>query len=264
MRISDFIARTVTQRRALVWCGVAVLTVVCATILATSLRLDSEIFNVLPGRFSSVQGLKIYDHDFEQTRELTFALFCDPQDVDKLEEFAPVFAERLRQQSWAARVLAGSPMTTTDGIRDLHSIAVPLLLNLEPAAFDEAMSILQPQKIRGRLHRLRQEIEAGSPRPEFELAFDPLGLITPALKPFAQSTAIEQEQPLTSLDRTMRIFLVVTNQTSISAFECQRLMLRVNEFRETASQGWNGNRPLQILVTGRSAFVSEISLSMRY
>src|SRR5437763_2622560 len=264
MRISDFIARTITQRRGLVWCGVAALIIVCIAILLTSLRLDSEIFNVLPERFLSVQGLKIYDHDFEQTRELTFALFCDPQDVDKLEEFAPVFAERLHQQPWCARMLAGSPMTTADGIRDLQWIAVPLLLNLEPSAFDEAMSILRPDKIRDRLHRLRQQIEAGSPRPQFELSFDPLGLIAPALKPFAQSTAIEQEQPLTSPDRTMRIFLVVTNQKSISAFECQHLMRRVNEFRNTAAEGWDGIRSLQILVTGRSAFVSEISLSMRY
>ena len=264
MRASDFIARIVTQRRALVWCGVAVLTAACSAILVNCLELDSEIFNVLPGRFSSVQGLKIYDHDFEQTRELTFALVSDPQDVDKLEDFAPLFAEHLRQQSWCARVLAGSPMATSDGIRDLQSIAVPLLLNLEPSAFDEAMSILQPDKIRDRLHRLRQQIQAGAPRPQFELSFDPLGLIAPALKPFAQSTAIEQEQPLTSPDRTMRIFLVVTNQTSISAFECQRLMRRVNEFRKTAGEGWDSSRPLQILVTGRSAFVSEISLSMRY
>src|SRR5437588_4505415 len=264
MRISDFIARTITRRRALVWCGIALLTVTCAAILITSLRLDSEIFNFLPGRFASVQGLKIYDHDFEQTRELTFALVCSPQDLDKLEDFAPLFAERLRRQPWCARALAGSPMNTPDGIRDLQSIAVPLLLNLEPRAFAEATSSLQPDKIRDRLQRLRQQVEAGSPRTQFELSFDPLGLIAPALKPFAQSTAIEQEQPLTSPDHTMRIFLVVTNQTSISAFECQRLMRRVNEFRNTAAEGWDGSRPLQILVTGRSAFVSEISLSMRY
>src|SRR5437660_8347289 len=174
MRISDFIARTITQRRALVWCGITLLTVTCAAILITSLRLDSEIFNVLPGRFSSVQGLKIYDHDFEQTRELTFALVCDPQNVEKLEEFAPVFAEQLGQQPWCARVLAGSPMTTSDGIRDLQSIAVPLLINLEPSAFGEAISILQSDKIRDRLHRLRPQIEASSPRLECELSFDEL------------------------------------------------------------------------------------------
>ena len=263
MRISDFIARTITQRRGLVWCGVIALAVACIAILITSLQLDSEIFNILPGRFSSVQGLKIYDRDFEQTRELTFALLCDPQDVDKLEDFSQAFAEKLRKQPWCTRVLAGSPMATPDGIRDLQSIAVPLLLNLEPSVFDETMSILRPEKIRDRLGRLRQQIEAGSPRPEFELSFDPLGLIAPALKPFAENNAIEQEQPLTSPDRTMRVFLAVTNQPSISAFECQRLMRRVNEFRAAASEGWDGGR-LQLLVTGRSAFVSEISLSMRY
>src|SRR6201984_5941 len=263
MPISNFIAQTITQRRALVWYSVAVLTVACIAILVTSLQLDSEIFNVLPDKFSSVQGLKIYDRDFEQTRELTFALQCAPNDVDKLDEFAPVFVERLQQQPWCVAVLAGSPVSTPDGIRDLQLIAVPLLLNLEPNAFRETMSVLQPEKIRDRLHRLREQIEAGSPRPEFELSFDPLGLIAPALKPFAASTIIEQEQPLTSPDHTMRIFLVVTNEASTSAFECQRLMRRVNEFRATAGEGWTGG-PLEILVTGRPAFVSEISLSMRY
>src|SRR6266571_3541858 len=266
MRISDFIARAITQRRALVWCCVAVLAATCITIFATSLRLDSDVLNILPGSFRSVQGLKIYDREFEQTRELTFALLCNLSDVDKLDDFAPAFAERLRQQPWCTRALAGSPMATPDGIRDLQTIAVPLLLNLEPVVFNETMSILQPEKIRDRLHRLRQQIEAGSPRPEFELSFDPLGLIAPALKPFAESTVIEQEQPLTSPDRTMRIFLVVTNQTTVSAFECQRLMRRVNEFRATAAEGWDpkSHSGLQVLVTGRPAFVSEISLSMRY
>src|SRR5437660_800686 len=263
MRISDFIARAITQRRALVWCCVAVLAATCITIFATSLRLDSDVLNILPGSFRSVQGLKIYDRDFAQTRELTFALLCEPDDVDKLEDFAPAFAERLRQQPWCTRVLAGSPMETPDGIRDVQSIAVPLLLSLEANVFNQTMSILQPQNIRDRLHRLRQQIEAGSPRPEFELSFDPFGLISSGLKPFAESTAIEQEQPLTSPDRTMRVFLAVTNQPSISAFDCQRLMRRVNAFRITAREGWDGG-PLEILITGRSAYVAEISLSMRY
>jgi len=263
MRISDFIARAITQRRALVWWCVAVLAATCITIFITSLRLDSDVLNVLPGSFRSVQGLKIYDRDFAQTRELTFALLCEPDDVDKLEDFAPAFAEKLRQQPWCTRVLAGSPMETPAGIRDLQSIAVPLLLNLEPNVFNQTVSSLRPQNIRDRLHRLRQQIEAGSPRPEFELSFDPLGLISPALRPLAESTAIEQEQPLTSPDRTMRVFLAVTNQPSISAFDCQRLMRRVNAFRITAREGWDGG-PLEILITGRSAYVAEISLSMRY
>jgi predicted RND superfamily exporter protein len=110
---------------------------------------------------------------------------------------------------------------------------------------------------------LHEEIEAGSPRPQFELALDPLGVIAPALKPFAGNAAIEEDQPLTSPDRTMRVFLVVTNQPSISAFDCQKLMKEVNAFRAKTPEGWDGG-PLEILVTGRSAYVAEISLSMRH
>jgi predicted RND superfamily exporter protein len=261
--ISDSIARVMTQRRALVWVGVLALAAICIGILVMRMELDTDVTNMLPKGFASVEGLKIYDRDFEQTRELTFALRCQPEDVDKLEEFAPIFAESLRKQPWCSRVLAGSPMETPEGIRDLQSIAVPLLLNLEPAAFAQTMSILQPGKMRERLQRLHQEIEAGSPQAEFELELDPLGIIGPALKPFAENNAIEQEQPLTSPDRTMRVFLAVTNQKSLSAFECQRLMRLVNAFRAQAREGWNGE-PLDVLVTGRSAYVAEISLSMRY
>jgi len=125
MKLSNLIARIVTQRRAYVWLSVIAGAIVCLIIFVSRISLDSDVLNMLPDKFSSLQGLKIYDRAFEQTRELTFALHCQPDDVDKLEEFAPIFAEHLRKQPWAERVLAGSPMQTPDGIRDLQSIAVP-------------------------------------------------------------------------------------------------------------------------------------------
>ena len=154
-------------------------------------------------------------------------------------------------------------METPDGVRDLQRIAVPLLLNLEPEDFDRAVSLLQPQKIQERLAQLRREIESGSPRPEIELTLDPLGLIMPSLKPFAGNAAMETDQPLTSSDSTMRVFPTVTNQPTISAFDCQKLMKQVNAFRATALEGWDGGK-LEVLITGRSAYVAEISLSMRH
>ncbi len=263
MRFSDSIARLVTQRRAVMWTAVALLTAACVAILVTQLRLDTEVLNLLPRGFPSVEGLKAYNTDFAQTRELTFALLSQPDDVDRLEEFAPKFAEKLRAQPWCVRVLAGSPLETPEGIHDLQRIALPLLLNLEPAEFDSAISILQPQKIQERLGQLRREIEGGSPKPEMELTLDPLGLIAPSLKPFAGSAAMESDEPFTSPDGTMRIFPVVTNQPSISAFDCQKLMKEVNSFRASALEGWEGGK-LEVLITGRSAYVAEISLSMRH
>ena len=84
MRIGDLVARIVTERRAYVWLGVIAGAVVCLIIFVSRISLDSEVLNMLPGKFSSVQGLKIYDRAFEQTRELTFALHCQPGDADKL------------------------------------------------------------------------------------------------------------------------------------------------------------------------------------
>ena len=263
MPLHTTVSRLVTQRRGAVWIAVGTLFIASLLVLITRMKLDTEVLNLLPNGFESVEGLKLYNRDFAQVRELTFALLCQPEDVDKLEEFAPEFAESLRQQPWATRVLAGSPMETPEGIRDLQSIAVPLLLNLEPAAFAETISVLQPQRIRERLARLREEIEGGSPRPQMELALDPLGVVAPALKPFAGNAAVEEGQPLTSPDRTMRVFLVVTNQPTTSAFDAQRLMEEVNAFRARARENWEGG-PLEVLVTGRSAYVSEISLSMRH
>ncbi|PYK87423.1 MAG: hypothetical protein DME40_14245 [Verrucomicrobia bacterium] len=263
MRFSEKVAFLVTERRGLMWSVVVLIAIVSVGILTAFLRLDTEVLNLLPREFDSVEGLKTYNNEFAQTRELTFALLCQPEDGDKLEEFAPKFVERLRAQPWCVRVLAGSPMETPDGVRDLQRIALPLLLNLEPNDFDRAISLLQPQKIQERLGQLRREIESGSPRPEIELTLDPLGLITPSLKPFAGNAAMETDQPLTSPDSTMRVFPTVTNQPSISAFDCQKLMKQVNAFRASAIEGWDGGK-LEVLITGRSAYVAEISLSMRH
>ncbi len=263
MAFHSTIADLVTRRRSLVWCAIAVISAISVAILILRMKLDTEVLNLLPTGFESVEGLKVYNRDFAQVRDLTFALVCEPNDVDKLEEFAPQFAERLSAQPWCRRVLSGIPIETPNGVRDLQSIAVPLLLNLEPAAFDETVQLLQPAKIQDRLHRLHEEIEAGSPRPQMELTLDPLGVIAPALKPFASNASIQEDQPLTSPDRTMRVFLTVTNQPGIGAFDCQKLMREVKAFQQSAREGWDGGS-LQVLVTGRSAYVAEISLSMRH
>src|SRR6202171_6629273 len=145
MALHSTIAQLVTRRRGLVWSALALICAAAIGILITRMKLDTEVLNLLPGGFESVEGLKVYNRDFVQVRALTFALVCQPADVDKLEEFAPQFAQKLREQPWCTRVLSGAPIETPEGIRDLHGIAVPLLLNLEPKIFDDTMSILRPE-----------------------------------------------------------------------------------------------------------------------
>src|SRR5215210_4819204 len=112
MPLHNTISRLVTQRRGFVWLVVAIIVAASVGVLVTRMKLDTEVLNLLPRGFESVEGLKVYNRDFAQVRELTFALVAQPEDADKLEEFAPQFATSLRAQPWCARVLAGSPLET--------------------------------------------------------------------------------------------------------------------------------------------------------
>src|SRR5438128_4089092 len=108
MRFSEKVAFLVTERRGLMWSVVVLIAIVSVGILMAFLRLDTEVLNLLPRGFDSVEGLKTYNSEFAQTRELTFALLCQPEDVDKLAEFAAKIFEKMPAQPLWVRVLAGS------------------------------------------------------------------------------------------------------------------------------------------------------------
>ena len=240
MRLSDLIARIVTERRMVVWIVVLAIAAGSVFILTRHLDLDSDIINMLPGKFDSVQGLKVYNRDFEQTRELIFALLCQPEDVDKLDEYAPTFANILRHQAWVRT----HPGWFTDGdywkecttSREWRCVAP--LESLIHRSLRRHLSCCSRTKCASAFTDCTSRSRAGSPRPQVELDFDPLGLIGPAIRPFAEGNAVEEDQPLTSPDRTMRVFLVVTNQKTPSASDSQKLMHRVDRFCAEPLAGW--------------------------
>ena len=97
MRLHSLIANLVTRRRGAVWIAIALLCAASVYILVTRMKLDSEVLNLLPSGFESVEGLKVYNRDFAQVRDLTFALFAS-RGHRQLEEFAPQLHEKLREQ----------------------------------------------------------------------------------------------------------------------------------------------------------------------
>ena len=85
---------------------------------------DSDILNLLPSDDPAVQGLKIFNSEFTQTRELAFLLTwkAPPADWDRIRE---AFVARLRSQSWVHRVLDAPPLETIGGRKTIHEILVP-------------------------------------------------------------------------------------------------------------------------------------------
>lgn len=254
------LAHWIANHRRTVLALALALAVASVLVLTRHARFGTDVLDLLPAHFDSVRALKQFDREFSQGRELTFAIIDETGTVD-LDGFAGHFAEKLRAQPWIARVMEKSPMESADGIRDIQPLAALLLLNLEATAFSTTLASLTPATIDARLAHLRAALESGSPKAQFDLQTDPLGLVAPALAPLASSLSIEQTRPLASPDGTLRIVLALTNQEDASAPACQEMMRRVEALRAGALVSWSGEKP-QVLVTGRTAFVGELSAKM--
>ena len=264
MSLDRTVAHFVTRRRRLVVLLAVLLAMLSLLVIVFGVRFASDVLDLLPRSFESVRAFKTFDREFSQAREITFALVDESGQTD-LDGFTDYFTAELRKEPWIVRAMDRSPVEggdTGDAARDLQTLAVPLLLNLEPADFDDAIAHLAPERIDARLHELGAKLAAGSPKAESELAIDPLGVVFPALNPMAGSFSLESTRPLVSPDDTLHVVLAVTTQTDLGAHACQETMRRVEDFKQRVCAGWAQACP-QVLVTGRTAYVAELSVMMR-
>jgi predicted RND superfamily exporter protein len=261
MSLDRTVAHFVTHRRPVVFATVGVLMLASVLVIIFGLQFNSDILDLLPKNFDSVQAFKTTDREFTNARQITFALSLKSTDGD-LEEITGRFCDALRKQPWVVRVTDAAPVESPQGVADLQShLAVPLLLNLQPPAFAKAMQLLQPAQISSRLHELRAKME-GMGMAETKLDYDALGLVQEALRPAAGSFSSQQSQAFVSDDGTMHLVFVETNQSGIGPHECQALMRQVDAFKAQFLSTCTV-KP-DILVTGRNAYVDEISRAMRF
>jgi uncharacterized protein len=259
MSLARTIAHFVTHRRPVVFGVVGLLLIASLLVIIFGLRFNSDILDLLPKDFDSVQAFKTTDREFTNARQITFALVSDDP---SLEDITTRFCDELRKQPWVVRVTSSPPVESPDGIEDLQGhLAVPLLLNLPPASFAKAMALLKPEQITARLNELRAKM-AGMGMADMKLEFDALGLVQEALRPMASTLSPDQSQSFISDDGTAHIVFVETNQTGIGPHECQALMRKVDAFEAQ----FLANSPVKpkILVTGRNAYVDQISRAMRF
>jgi uncharacterized protein len=258
-RVSERLAFWIVHRRWRVFSAVVAVIVAGIAIVQSRQNFDSEVLNLLPSDTPAVDALKTVNSKFTQARELTFALRGDPEQV---ANFGEHFVAALRKEPWVVRVLGGSPMESEDAVESLQPVIPALLLNLDDAQFDEALTSLTPEAMRARLQRLKADLEAGSPKAEFQLKSDPIGIVGKALQPLASLSNGGNRTGLESEDGTMRLIPVVTNQPTLSQPDCAALMAQVEGFKQRVLESWSAPAP-EILVTGRSPFVAQIAGSMQ-
>lgn len=260
MSLASTFARLVARHRSALLLGVALLSAATIAIVVLRLRFASDVLDMLPKQFEAVKAFKTFDREFSQALELTIGVLDEKGDCD-LEGFTTHLGDELRKEPWIVRVMDRAPSDAPGGIDQVRTLALPMLLNLEQADFNTTIQALTPEQITTRLQKLKVALEAGSPKAEMELEFDPLGVVMPALKPLGSSFSPEQTRPLASPDGTLRIVLARTRQPDLGAPACRETMRLWDDFERRALASWDGPAP-RLLVTGRTPYVSELSGKM--
>src|SRR6478672_4088582 len=260
-KITEFLARIIARRTKTLIVLALAIAALSIFIVIKRQNFDSEVLDLLPSKFESVVGLKEFNGEFAQARQLVFGFLGEQGHGDDVDTFKTHFIEELGKQPWVLRTFDRIPLETPEGLNEIQGIVPSLLLNLPRDEFQDAMAQLEPGTIDERLTHIRDTITGDSIRTQLEATLDPLGLFARAMKPFGSSSSMDQGSALASQDGLFQIALIITNQPGLDARSCQAVMATVNQFTDRLVSEWNGYKP-KVYVTGRTAFVAQISHSM--
>jgi predicted RND superfamily exporter protein len=262
-RITRFLANVVAHRtKSLVVLALAI-GAVATVIVAIRPKFDSEVLDLLPKSFESVQGMKEYNNEFSNARQLVFGFLGEQGHGDDVEAFKAHFMSEIAKQPWVLRKFDSIPFDTQQGQIELQGVVPTLLFNLPADEFKDAMTLLQPREIAQRLGSIRDKMGGFDVKTQIDATIDPLGLLARSMKPLASGSFMDRGTLLASEDNLYQIAFVITNQPGLGAHECQEVMRQVNSFIDQTLAGWTDYKP-RVYVTGRTAFVAQISKSMEW
>ncbi len=255
LKIAERVAHLITQRPRLLWGILVALLISAGAVIIGRSHLNSEVLDMLPGHFESVQIYKLTNREFSSARELIIGLVAPSDEVD-MDGFTEHFAESLRREKWVMRVMDRSPLDAPGGLAELRAVALPLMLNQGDDDFGKLLATLQPDAITARLARLRAKLESGVGLSQAELEYDPLGIVFPALKSLRTTNVSAASDPL------FRTVFVHCDQPDLNEPACAATMKNFEDFKVRVIADWKGPAP-EIFCTGRTPYVAEMSSKMK-
>ena len=222
---------------------------------AARLRLDVEVLNLLPQNLPAVQGLKTYQQNFSNARELIITL--ESPDANLLETMARTLAESLRRATGLVSQVTWQPAWLEYPGQSAELIAY-LWYNQPPGSFALLTNRLSGPTLTNALLEAQQRLATSfTPGDIATLAYDPLELTR--LPDTAGATGIDSSERLfVSADGEFRVIFVEANSALSNYKECRTWL---NQIRTLVEQQASPP-PMKIRYTGRPAFVTEIAGGM--
>src|ERR1700738_1567281 len=154
-KVTALLARIIAHRTKTLIVAALALAGVSIFIVIKRQNFDSEVLDLLPSKFQSVVGLKEFNSEFAQARQLVFGFLGEQGHGDDVDAFKTHFIEELEKQPWVLRTFDRIPLETQEGLNEIQGIVPALLLNLPPDEFSDAIAQLEPGAIDERLTHIR-------------------------------------------------------------------------------------------------------------
>src|ERR1041384_212183 len=184
------------------------------------LRFDVEVLNLLPDDLPVVQGLKLYQQNFANARELI--LTVQAPDAEAAEVAARSLAEMFRRQPNEVAEISWQPPWLERPLESAELMA-SMWLNQPPAVFAGLASRLAPTNLSSVLSAAREQLTTSmSPADIARLSYDPYGLLQLPESVTAGAASFGQGQELfASADGTLRLIFVQATTELGSYRECR-------------------------------------------
>ena len=218
------------------------------------LRFDVEVLNLLPAHVPAVQGLKIYQENFSNARELIVTLEGD--DPDHLEASARQLATALRIETNLVAQVTWQPAWLEYPGQSAELIAY-LWLNQMPDAVRALTNRLSGPNLTNALLEVQARLATSfSPGDIATLSYDPLELTRLPGEDSASGIGAG-EQLFVSADGKFRVLFVEARPALANYKQCRAWLERMREV-----VGQNMPADVGVRYTGRPAFVTEIAGGM--
>ena len=220
------------------------------------LRFDVEILNLLPPRSPAVQGLKLYQENFANARELIITIHTG--EAEQAESAARAIADALRRATNLTASVEWQPPWLEHPGQSAELVAF-LWLNQPPAVFAELTNRLTDAAIAASLAESREQLATSLSPDSFALSgYDPFNLTRLPGAAQAGAPAFGSGQEFfASADGAFRVVFVEAARDLASYRACLAWLDEVK-----AVVGTVRTASVKIHYTGRPAFVAEIAGGM--
>lgn len=229
------------------------------------LRFDAEVFDLLPADLPVVQGLKLFQEHFSNSRELIVTL--QGSEAEQVEDVARRIAVALRPRTnLVESVTWESPfMEHPDQAAELLAY---LWFNQPPDVFQGLLRRFEPQQLAATFVSARRELATSlSPEEIGRLSYDPLGLtrlpggvadVTPS---FGTGQGL-----FSSPSGTFRLVYVRARPELRNYSQCDQWLAQIKPLVEAAvsASPEQSTPPVRVNYTGRPTFVSDVAAGMKH